>query len=322
MQKHHTYLACALVSLSAAVPSTRAALTFEFNYLPGSGFLDESFGAARQAALHQAANIFGSYFTAYSANLTFTVGEETVPTALASANSPLAGSPLSSGLYNTVVQEKILTGWDDNGAAADGFINWNFSFDWNLGPVNAPEATGQPNLIPTALHELTHTLGFGLIADADVVNFAVWSGLLTNRFGTPLFALSPEERASTIVGGSSLDGEGNLVPSLNGVYFAGENAVTQNGDLVPIYSPSQFVDGSSLSHLDVLATGIQNMMDPFSLNPENEPLGYSALEIAMLKDLGYTQINSSAIPEPAQAGVLAGLVTLCLAVLPRRRARA
>ncbi len=63
-------------------------------------------------------------------------------------------------------------------------------------------------------------------------------------------------------------------------------------------------------------------MNPFSLNPEDEPRGYSDLEIAMLKDFGYTQINSSPIPEPAQAGVLVGLVTLGLAVLPRRRARA
>ncbi len=135
------------------------------------------------------------------------------------------------------MQEKILTGRDDNGAAADGFINWNFSFNWNLGPVNAPAATGQANLIPTALHELTHTLGFGVIADSEVVNFAVWSGLLTNRFGTPRFALSPEERDATIIGGSSFDSEGNLAPSQDGVYFAGENAVALAGALCPFIRP-------------------------------------------------------------------------------------
>jgi hypothetical protein len=54
--RHASLTFAALVSLSAAVPSTHAALTFEFNYLPGSGFLDPSVGEARQAA-----NIFGSY---------------------------------------------------------------------------------------------------------------------------------------------------------------------------------------------------------------------------------------------------------------------
>ena len=89
-----------------------------------------------------------------------------------------------------------------------------------------------------------------------------------------------------------------------------------------IYSPNPFDDGSSLGLIDVLTTKTQNKMDPFSINPEIDPLGYSDLKIAMLKDLGYTQINLIAIPEPAQAGVLAGIVTLGLPLLRGSRARA
>jgi hypothetical protein len=319
MNHRHIRLTLALVSLTAAAPLGRAALSFEFNFLPGSGFLDETFGEARQTALYESANLLGSYFTAYSAHLTFDVGEETSPGALASATSSITTS--APGFYNTVVQEKILGGGDANGSAADGFINWNFSFDWNLGRTNAPASSGQLNFIPTALHEFTHTLGFGIIGNPDTGNLTIWSSLLANREGIPLLTLSPEKLASTLVGGNTLTEDGTLIPSENGVYFAGPNAVAQFGDLVPIYSPFNFQDGSSLSHLDVFATMTESLMNPFSLNPETEPRAYSDLEIAMLRDLGYTQISYAPIPEPAHAGVLAGLAILGFAFRPRRRAR-
>jgi hypothetical protein len=69
-------------------------------------------------------------------------------------------------------------------------------------------------------------------------------------------------------------------------------------------------------------TMTESSMNPFSFNPENKPRTYSDLEIAMLRDLGYTQISSSPIPEPAQAGVLFGLATLGFALSPRRRPKA
>jgi hypothetical protein len=317
MRSSSIRLALALASLTTAVPLSRAALSFEFNFLPGSGFLDPTVGAARQAALNQAGNILGSYFTAYTANLTFDVGEENSPNALASAVSFTTTS--APGFYNSVVQEKILTGTDANGSSADGLIFWNFSFDWNVGPTNAPASTGQFNIIPTALHELTHTLGFGLIGDPDTSNFTIWAGLLTNRAGTSLLALSAEERAATITGGSSFSEEGGIITSEKGVYFAGDNAVEQFGGLVPVFSPFDFQDGSSLGHLGAYDLMAESLMNPFSFNPENAPLAYSDLEIAILKDLGYTQISATAIPEPAQAGLLVGLATLGLVLLPRRR---
>ena len=290
------------------IPSVYAGVTFDFNYLPGSGFLDSTYGASRQSQLNIAANRLGSYLTSYSANLTFDVGEENSLDALASATSDFVSA--SPGFYNTVVQQKILNGIDANGGAADGLIDWNFNFPFSLGnTVGAAEF----DFVSTAMHELTHTLGFGLVGDPASGNFGRWTAFLANKDGISLTDLNENDLNAVIIGGNTLDENFNFVEGTNGTYFAGPTAVSVYGGLVPIFSPNPLQEGSSLGHLDdftFLNGSLMNAASDFGPGSQD----YSMLEIAMLRDIGYT--NLAVIPEPATTAVmvawLIGGFSLCL----------
>ena len=75
-----------------------------------------------------------------------------------------------------------------------------------------------------------------------------------------------------------------------GLYFTGTNAQKAYNDKpVPLYSPREWAGGSSVSHLDddTFTDGNKKMM----VSADGRGLGLrtlSALEIAILKDLGYT----------------------------------
>jgi len=179
------------------------------------------------------------------------------------------------------VQNKILTGVDSNGSAADGDITWNFAQPWATGNS---VAYGQYDLQSVAMHELLHTVGFLSYVDAPGANggtsWTVFDSFLVNSSGTKLigsdFTWNPAYDAN-LTGGSS------------GVFFGGSHAVAAYGGRVPLYTPSPWASGSSLSHLNdrVFAGGNRKLMNAQVASG----LGIrviSATELGILADLGYT----------------------------------
>ena len=81
----------------------------------------------------------------------------------------------------------------------------------------------------------------------------------------------------------------NLTGGNGGIYFGGTDAVAAYGDFVPLYTPSPWESGSSLSHLDNNTfVGVnRRMMNPRVLVGRGIR-DLSPLELAMLADLGYT----------------------------------
>jgi len=81
----------------------------------------------------------------------------------------------------------------------------------------------------------------------------------------------------------------------DGLYFIGQNAVEAFGGPVPLFSPEKYNPGSSVYHLadyhfnnktDPDNTSYVKLMNAGgTVGEENLPL--SAVEIGMLKDLGY-----------------------------------
>jgi hypothetical protein len=98
-----------------------------------------------------------------------------------------------------------------------------------------------------------------------------------------------------------------------GLFFDGPNAVAANGGhLVTLYTPSEWNQGSSVSHLDP-SIG-EMMMTPFT-GTGTRTHDYSAVEIGILTDLGYVP----AVPEPeTYSMMLAGLAT-CAWIVRRRK---
>ncbi|MEQ1543953.1 hypothetical protein [Methyloglobulus sp.] len=290
-----------------------AALTFGFNYLnPGQGFDDPIFGSKRKAALNSAAGMLGSYFKNYNAHLTYNVSSGSVnePT-LASAGSY---SYLTPGSFQpSFVQTKILSNGrkDYNGSAADGDIDWNFFEKWGLtDKIKANEF----DFKQIAVHELLHTLGFnsnvrengkglGGNAPGTADTWAIFDNFLTDAAGNRLISSAgvfDSTKVAALTGGS-------------GVFFNGANAMAASGGTeIPLYSPSWWQEGSSIAHLDGYNPLMASLLMVPSISRGLGPRTLSAIEIGMLKDIGYASISAPAVvPVPAAIWFMAsGLLIL------------
>lgn len=295
------FLAVAAVS---AVCSARGAVTFNFNYTDaGTGFNDPTAGAERRSALSQAAGRLSQYLGSYTATVDITVSS-------ISANNSLLGTGSSSipvftanNFRSSFVQSKILTGSDINGASADGSLQFNFFHDWGYGDTVTSE---QYDFQSVAMHELIHTMGFGSYISGSGQGakgspsgqpdtWGTFDRYLATAGGTPLITADFRYYDPTATGLAVLTGD-------PGVYWMGAQGVAAHGGPVPMYSPSLFLSGSSLDHPNELNTGgVEWLMNP-SVTTGLATRELSAVEIGMLKDIGYT-----AVPELDRIGLVAGL---------------
>lgn len=261
--------------------TVEAGVTFDFVYGTGSQHWS---GAAREA-LQAAASSLASYLVVESpVKLTINVTGENAPlsSTLAWASSDLSAS--GAGFLGTVAQKKILTGVDPNGAAADGRVHFNFGPSWGLGDS---VSSSRYDFQATAMHELMHALGF--------ISFVDRSGSNTSRTWTTFDSFIVDGNGVDVIG-SDLRWKSAYNPNLTGgnggLYFGGPNAVAVYGGLVPLYTPSPWASGSSVSHLDddTFRGANRQMMNAFvKRGPGIRTL--SSIELAMLEDLGYTVIS-------------------------------
>ncbi|WP_144418370.1 Ig-like domain-containing protein [Mycobacterium sp. EPa45] len=283
-------------------PANSPKITYSFTYGNGSQF----WSSAARAELAATAIYLSSYFDPqYDVTLTYAVtGQYSLGgSTLASAGSDLVSE---SGFSTTVVQEKILTGVDSNGAAADGTIDWNFGYGWGY---FATVPAGSYDFQSTAMHELLHTYGFLSVVDSagnnTVQNWTDFDRFMVTKNGTSVFNGTAFNTAynPNLTGGNTG----------NGMYFGGTNAKAANGgNPVPLYSPNPWESGSSMSHLDDNTyTGANEKLMNASSDTGLGVRTLSAIEIGIMKDLGYTMVSSS----PTIAVLFIGLM------LVRRRRR-
>ena len=262
----------------------QGAVTFAFNYTMGA----ENWTTERREALQRAADALILYFRVKNpVTLRYDVeGEDDrdPQSSLASAGSdPVSEDP---GFWDTVVQHKLLTGVDANGAAADGEITWNFGYGWGLGQaVGADEYDFQS----TAMHELLHSFGFlSGIGDAGDNEGRNW--VILDRFVVTAAGDRPIGR--NFLWDSDFDGY--LVGQDGGLYFSGRNAVAAYGGFVPLYYPSPWEPGSSAHHTDDITFAGEDQLLMNAMTGTG--LGVrvlSALEVGMLRDLGYLVVPVS-----------------------------
>lgn len=269
------------------------AITFEFNYTTGA----EHWTVERRDALQDSADALLVYFTVGKpVLLTYDVSGEDNPLSrtLASAGSPLIST--EPGFWPTVVQHELLTGIDANGAEADGEIEWNFGTAWALGDTVGP---GEFDFQSTAMHELLHSFGFLSYTEAPGDNERVaWATF--DRF----VVTRQRERPITRDHEWDTDFDPYLIGHDGGLFFAGRHATeAYGGDLVPLYSPDPYEEGSSGSHLDDVTFAGANQMLMNAMTDRG--LGVrvlSPIEIGILRDLGY-RVNA-----PAPATFALGLI--------------
>ncbi|MCZ4304096.1 PEPxxWA-CTERM sorting domain-containing protein [Zoogloeaceae bacterium G21618-S1] len=310
--------------------SANASISFTFDYsdnTAGAGFLDATFGVDRQNALVTAGNAFSSLFGQYftnSANIVLKVTSSDDPQSsnLASAGSEATWDGVTSGFtYQEVVRNKLLTGTDLNDGAADGSVNVNWGQPWHL-DLSSEAPYGQYDFYSTVFHEFTHAIGFSSSINQDGTSAfgageKVWSAFDEflgdkngNRVIQPDYSLDPAAWAASTGGASPAEG----------MFFYGAYAMAANGgNPVGLYSPTTWEDGSSVSHLDTDNPALEAMMMTHAGPDGPSPRVFSAVEVGVLRDLGYTAV--AAVPEPeTYAMMLAGLGLVGWQVRRRRAA--
>lgn len=276
-------------SVSVAQGAITAMLRFQFVYGSGAQF----WSSAARSALESAANRLASEIVVTSpVTVTFDVtGEKSAfSSTLASAGSDFVDG--SAGFLQTVVQNKILTGNDANGSAADGTIDWNFGPSWGFGDT---VSNNQYDFQSIAMHELLHTFGFMSNIDKAGSNtgrvWTVFDSYVVNQAGTRVI------NSSNFTWNTAFNS--NLTGGNGGLYFGGPGAVAANLTPVALYTPNPWESGSSMSHLNAnyLMRAIVNI-GPASRN-------VSQVELAILSDIGYTINGASGTPVLLFVGFIA-----------------
>ena len=281
------------VSVPITGKSQQAKVTFVFNYTTGSQY----WTPAAKSALQASANALVAYIVVTKpVTLTFDVNAEKSPSSntLASTGSDLISE--NAGFYYTVVQNKLLTGVDSNGILADGYVDVNLGIPWAYGDS---VSSSQYDFISTAMHEMMHALGFLSYVDRPGSS---WNASGTNWTTFDSFIVTNNK--TKVIGSTKKWNTAynkNLTGSNGGLYFGGANAVAANGGLlVPLYTPSPWESGSSVTHLDDSTfTGAKTQLMNAMADTGRGIRVLSAIELGILKDIGYT-----VVPVPVTAGTL------------------
>jgi hypothetical protein len=292
-----------IMTAAMLVTPARAQITFSFNYTDANGVgfnAADPQGANRKAALEQTGVLLSNLFPAYTATITIDVdGSNTENGTLAAASSNFnsnAAQTCVAGYNRGDVGIKVLGGTDPNSAVADGSVTVNFEdISWDLDDVIDPNAF---DFKSTILHELMHAMGFshsvtetgsdpcGQVAPTagSWIAYDKHLGNTTANFINASYVINTSSWSQAVTGGTGNDG----------VLWRGGNAMTaNNGNPVPLYSPTTFSAGSSVAHLDDDFFTSENLLMEAATDPGPGTRTLSAIEKGMMKDIGYDKNSIS-----------------------------
>ena len=201
---------------------------------------------------------------------------------------------LTPGFTNGFAFDHITTGVDPDAGSTD--INVTVYYQWNWFSGTGTTPGNQVDFTSVLLHEVTHGLGLFTLVTQTGASAATgyylqtqWDNLLETGNGKKLY------NGSCYFMGVPSD----LTGGDGGIRFIGANAVAIYGSKPPVYAPSGWQDGSSISHWDSGIVGGAVMVPAISDGEMHRT--YAQVDRKALKDIGY-KITGLAFTRLPQAG--------------------
>ena len=323
-------------ALSLGVSAQAAQVSFAFNYTDaaGTGFLDATYGAQRQAALGAAAAYWSSTLKT-SVDRTFNVN--VLFNSAATSLTPLAST---SRTYQTVGDYQYASslaeylGSAGNGSAADFTLtfssstgnasngNFNMVTGSYLGLDRNPGAD-QFDFQTVAQRGIARGLGFDSRIDTNTTN-AITDGVFVgdasgiSRAGI-YDSFLVQKQGSTFISLLGMSNANRFAALSSGeLYWNGAYATAANGGSYVKLSASQpsatngSVNGNNVIYTDASQIGLMTVQYP----PKGQAMDADPVTLGMLQDMGW---QIAAVPEPATyAMLLAGLGMIGFAARSRR----
>jgi cysteine-rich repeat protein len=249
----------------------------------GVGFDDPISGSVRRKTLHDVLTYLASVLDfAGTADLLIVASQIDGMGAVAS------GGPYvlpRMGFQGGLVYEHLTTGTDPRPDVLDGTLVVDFGYTWNSDTDAASRI--EFDLFTALLHEVTHALGFFSAVGSD------GRSQLLNVGDTGVFSLADSflERASENRRLYLAAGLINATPedvTSRDLVFAGSHAEMAFAAFPPIFAPSPFIDGSSISHWDPAAGGDAVLLPDLRRGDQRRQL--MPWELQVLVDLGYALV--------------------------------
>lgn len=294
---------------------SRQLLTIDFTFVypapvgGGSqiGFEDPVLGQIRRNVLQAAAADYGALF-ANDANIVLEITSSDDPNSggLASAGSQYVINGAASTFGGIeVVRNKVVNGVDLNGSLPDGRVDVNWGHNWEISSDPTDVDATEFDFYFVIFHELTHAMGFASAISQDGSSFfgtqpgtaGVWNEydrFLVNAAGNPVV----DSTGVLDLPLWNVDSVGGDSQQSLGLFFDGPVTRTVNaGQPAGLYTPITWQGGSSVSHLDSNNPAYSGMIMRHVVSPGPRIHSFSAIEKAILVDLGYTPAGTISITE-------------------------
>ena len=186
----------------------------------------------------------------------------------------------------------------------------SINFDWNWGYGGSTTST-EIDFRYVLLHEMFHALGFESVIDASGAStygnsYNDFDQYVKGWDGSKYVNLVDRD-SSNIPTGVIANAANAVVDNAHPLLFDGPNVRAYLNAGAELYTPSVFEAGASISHYNY-----PGQLEYFQIGYGSKSFGFSGLDQAFLKDLGYT-----VVPEPGTC--MLSVASLIILVGARRK---
>ncbi|NUM76188.1 hypothetical protein HUU40_17625 [candidate division KSB1 bacterium] len=259
------------------------------------GFNDQTLGAARRTAFEFAMGVWANNLqgpATISVNATMTPRGGTATSAVLASAAPanywrnFRNEPLGDTWYPECLVE-IISGSDPDNNRLDINVDFNSDVDnatvlGNRGFYYETDASPGTDIdfVTVTIHELCHGLGFS----SSFTSMGTLSSSYPTIFDRFLVDSTGTQLISKTASADNVTGNNVFWNGLRGKYMYNANFDRTNS--VPMYAPTPYQGGSSLSHLDEdTFTGVWELQTPHSSGAVHVP---DVIVMGILQDIGYS----------------------------------